>query len=125
MYGLVYSLTISDENALDGNEGVPWAYTKETMTVELWASKDGSTVDVAQGGEKKDMLVYIDRKRTDNNQPKEEYIHRMNMGIRDCVTMGIPNTYVEKVMRPFIPEQVRKEVEDLAKRQALSFEDEK
>ena len=70
------------------------------------------------------MLVYIDRKRVVDGQPQEEYIHRMNMGIKDAVYgAGVPFTYVQKVMRPVIPEQGQTEVEELARKQAMNFEE--
>ena len=49
------------------------------------------------------MLVYIDRNRTTNSEPKKEYIHRMNEGIRDALAMGVPKKYVQDIMRKFIP----------------------
>ena len=124
VYGLIYNLTAVDETDLDINEGVPYAYTKETMAVEFWASKDRAKVDVTQQGEIRNMLVYIDRKRTKDAKPKEEYVHRMNRGIADAVAMGVPSNYVEDVMRPFIPVQASKEAEEIAKKQAIRFEDE-
>ncbi|KAL8847178.1 MAG: hypothetical protein Q9221_007779 [Calogaya cf. arnoldii] len=41
VYGLVYVLTNDDEEQLDLREGVPWAYTKEMMSMEVWAGKSG------------------------------------------------------------------------------------
>lgn len=71
-----------------------------------------------------DVLVYIDRKRVVDDHPREEYIHRMNMGIKDAVDgAGVPFAYVQRFMRPFIPEQVDNEVEGLARKQASNFED--
>ena len=126
MYGLVYDLTPSDENGLDSNEGVPFAYTKALMAIEFWESKDGKAIDASVQGTKKDALVYIDRKRVVDDIPQEEYIYRMNMGIKDAVDgAGVPFAYVQKVIRPFIPEQVSKEVEGLARQQALNYQDRK
>lgn len=122
MYGLVYQLTSSDEDRLDRNEGVPFDYTKEVIAIDFWESKDGKAVDVSSQGMNEDVLVYIDRTRVVDHQPQEEYIHRMNMGIKDAVDeAGVPFAYVQKVIRPFIAEQGRKEVEELARKQALNF----
>ncbi|KAK4698026.1 gamma-glutamylcyclotransferase, partial [Lecanoromycetidae sp. Uapishka_2] len=125
VYGLIYSLTLSDESALDVNEGVPYAYTKEMLSVDFWASTDCSrTVDVTSAaGEKMDMLVYIDRERIQDSVPKDEYVYRMNMGIKDGLKAGIPQDYVDKVMRPFIPAEDMKHLEKQARQQALKFED--
>ncbi len=125
VYGLIYTLTCDDERSLDRNEGVPFSYTKEMLSVDFWPSKDGSRpLDVIEEAEQTDMLVYIDRKRTEDDRPKEEYIHRMNMGIRDGALEGIPQGYMDRQLRRFIPIDGRKEMEELAKRQALRFEDE-
>lgn len=91
--------------------------------MDLWESKDGKKVDISFPAMKKDMLVYIDRKRVVDDDPKEEYIYRMNRGIEDAVDAGIPFAYVQKVIRPFIPERAKKEVEELARKQAVNFEE--
>ncbi len=126
VFGLVYNLTPTDEAALDVNEGVPYAYAKEILNVDFWASKESSKpINVMDAGEKVFMLVYIDRVRTKDDVPKKEYIYRMNMGIQDGVNEGIPQDYVNQIMRPFIPAEGMKNVEELARKQALSFEDER
>jgi len=128
VYGLVYSLTPSDEAQLDINESVPDAYAKEIMRAKLWVSKVGEPVDVAAGGTGEaaaDLLVYIDRHRTVDDAPKQEYIHRMNMGIKDALKRGVPEEYVDQVIRRFIPKQCESGMEELANRQALRFEDER
>ena len=72
------------------------------------------------------MLVYIDRKRVADDHPQEEYIHRINMGIKDAVHgAGVPFTYVQNVIRSFIPVQGRTEVEELARKQAMNFEEDR
>lgn len=130
VYGLVYSLLPADEARLDVNEGVPEAYTKETLGVDFWASdprvEDG-WVDVSGPAQGRDALVYIDRKRVAESRPRREYVYRMNMGIRDAVKMGVPRGYVDAVMRKFIPgegEGGKGEVERVAMKQALNFVDE-
>lgn len=74
----------------------------------------------------KDVLVYIDRKRVVNDNPQEEYIHRMKKGIKDAVDRAVvPLAYMQKVMRPSIAGQGKKKAEGLARKQAVSFEDRK
>lgn len=95
------------------------------LLVDFWASKDGnSPVDVTKEGEKRDVLVYIDRHRMTDHNPKAEYIYRMNRGIEDGLKAGIPKDYVDQAMRQFIPEKVSEEVKALAIKQASGFEDE-
>ncbi len=128
VYGLIYKLTPADEAALDKNEGVPHVYTKENMTVGYWESSQYAEgrwkkVDVTTNGQAKSVLVYIDRLRVEDGKPKEEYVHRMNMGIADAISMGIPVNYIEDDMRPFIPISVSRDVESVALEQAKSFVD--
>ena len=128
VYGLVYTLTHTDETQLDINEGVPHCYTKEIMRVELWAPESRDTGDTATGAtqcREADLLVYIDQHRKIEDIPKQEYVHRMNMGVRDALEMGIPKDYIDQVIRKFIPPQDRDwEVQELALKQAINFEDE-
>lgn len=124
-YGLVYQLSSSDEKRLDINEGVPFAYTKEHLSTEFWpARQDNEMIDISDDPQLLKMLVYIDRDRTKDEAPKQEYIYRMNMGINDAVGLGLPQEYVKRVMRPFIPEKAEQDVKALAEKQALAFEDE-
>jgi gamma-glutamylcyclotransferase len=134
VYGLVYTLTPADEARLDVNEGVPVAYTKETLPCAFWKADSENRgkvdVDAPPTEEAKEMLVYIDRKRMEPAEPKGEYVVRMNKGIVDAVKMGVPKDYVDEVMRRFIPESggegagKREEMEAKALRQATRFEDE-
>jgi gamma-glutamylcyclotransferase len=64
-------------------------------------------------------LVYINRGAVTPSKPKEEYVYRMNMGIQDAIEKGVPEGYVEEVMRKYIPEMEEVgEVVEVAKRQA-------
>lgn len=128
VYGLVYSLTPTDESRLDKNEGVPIAYTKEGIECDFWKGTTGGKVDTRKKpDETVEMLVYIDRHRTTPDKPRDEYVYRMNQGIADAVAMGVPEKYVEEVMRVYIPAkegQGRKSMEEFAKGQAAAFKDE-
>ncbi|EME79644.1 uncharacterized protein MYCFIDRAFT_142157 [Pseudocercospora fijiensis CIRAD86] len=127
VWGLVYSLEEEDERRLDRNEGVPVAYQKELIECEYWASaknRRSGRPDTSKDPHKVDMLVYIDRMRTEPSEPKEEYIYRMNMGIHDALYEGVPKDYVEQVMRKFIPERNEEPLIEVARRPALEFEDE-
>ncbi|PSK38156.1 hypothetical protein B9Z65_1347 [Elsinoe australis] len=123
-YGLVYCLSKSDEDKLDLNEGVPIAYQKEHLQVDFWESKGGKAVHISEEPEKVKMLVYIDRNRTAPDDPKHEYIYRMNQGIKDAVAAGVPQRYIDKVLRKFIPDRHDKSVESFAQKQATRFIDE-
>lgn len=133
VFGLIYTLEPSDEERLDKNEGVPVAYTKEYLPCEFWTAgppsdpldphKAVDTTTPPTG--KSDMLVYIDRKRTAEGTPREEYVVRMNRGVSDAVDMGVPGGYVKGVVRRFIKEGDGGEgVKEWAERQARGFRDE-
>jgi hypothetical protein len=123
VWGLVYSLEKEDERRLDRNEGVPVAYTKELLECDFWETKDGHKPDTSREPENIDMLVYINRKLTTPSKSKEEYVYRMNKGINDALEEGVPKQYVEQVMRKFIPDIEDQSVADVARNQALEFED--
>lgn len=128
VFGLVYSLKKEDERRLDKNEGVPIAYTKESLCCDFWSSPTGGWVDVSEPPTStKNMLVYIDRVRITPDKPRKEYVYRMNQGIADAVKMGVPKEYVKHVMREYIPveeEEARKSMEEFAANQAAQFKDE-
>jgi gamma-glutamylcyclotransferase (GGCT)/AIG2-like uncharacterized protein YtfP len=85
--GIVYELSESDVRNLDRFEGVAkGAYRKETLAVDV----DGRGLN---------CLVYIDPV-TEEGQPREEYITRINNGIRDA---GFPDEYITRSLRPFVP----------------------
>ncbi|KAH8886500.1 hypothetical protein GQ53DRAFT_345124 [Thozetella sp. PMI_491] len=125
VWGLVYALPPVDEAELDINEGVPVAYEKRMLEADFWADEAATGVDTtAQAPEKTSMLVYIDFGRTVDSTPKEEYIYRMNQGIRDALGAGMPDGYVSGVLRKFIPDRQDEDaVRDEALRQASRFID--
>jgi len=104
IYGLVYELPPQDESRLDGYEGVPWDYTKEWHPIELWEEKTGaSSKPLVTPGTMMQALVYIDRIRVKEDQPKKEYIGRMRRGIFEAAQKGIPMEWMEAVMGQFLP----------------------
>ncbi|KAA6406891.1 MAG: hypothetical protein FRX48_09389 [Lasallia pustulata] len=98
VWGMVYILSAHDEAYLDRNEGVPTIYQKKLINIDFMP-KNGCGVDrVTIEG-----LVYVDVERTRVAAIEEEYVYRMNQGIRDAVQMGMPEEYVARCLRPFIP----------------------
>ena len=100
VYGFIYELNAKDEASLDIYEGAPRIYDKKIIPVQLrTSSSDGKTVT------KKTInaLVYVDTTSTSPDVPKTEYIHRINMGLQDGLKNGIPQSYIDKYIRPFIP----------------------
>ncbi len=110
VWGLLYTLSPADEAQLDRNEGVPHAYEKWVIPCETWSIAPGEAGSRAlrrgEPGRVVDVLVYIDLKRSrGGHQPRAEYVHRMNMGIRDALLHGVPSGYVREVLREYIPEE--------------------
>lgn len=128
VFGLVYGLEPEDEQRLDKNEGVPEAYTKEELSCDFWRGTTERRVDTGREPDAKvKMLVYIDQKRVEADEPRKEYIYRMNKGIADALGRGVPEQYVEDVMRKFIPAEEGEQtahMEAFAQRQAAQFSDE-
>ena len=86
--GVLFELTTGDEEAMDRFEGVSVGhYRKQVLPVNL----DGKSIDA---------MVYIDL-ITDEGEPKEEYIDRINAGLADA---GLSDAYVARQVRRFVRE---------------------
>lgn len=91
VYGVVYELSEEDEKKLDVYEGVAQgSYEKHYLDVNL------------EGTGMIKCLVYVDPRR-DEGKPWKEYIVRINNGLRD---VSLPEDWVKKYIRPFIPESL-------------------
>lgn len=106
VYGMLYTLEPDDEENLDIAEGVPYAYFKRELDVELVSKEVG---DGSEKGETVKALVYVDEKRLGEGVCKEEYVARINRGVRDAVWKGMSKEYVEMYIKPFVREE---EVDD-------------
>ncbi|KAI9773057.1 MAG: hypothetical protein M1840_008177 [Geoglossum simile] len=105
VYGLVYELDGNDERILDRCEGVPHVYEKQEHPIEIFREGIAPLGDGSKG-ETVDGLVYVDVQRVLKSHPREEYIDRMNMAIRDALKAGVPQWYMDKYVRGSIPEAV-------------------
>ncbi|KAK4151971.1 hypothetical protein C8A00DRAFT_16657 [Chaetomidium leptoderma] len=119
-----------DETRLDRSEGVhSGAYTKALLSVVLYPAPaaaqrrtrvvakegllfNGSGSGGADGGERRRtaslqerVLVYLSEQFVRPGLPRDEYVDRMNRGIRDAVMMGVPEAYFENVVRASIPDR--------------------
>lgn len=97
----MYELSQADEAILDGHERVPDDYVKKVIPVDFFASDENGII--AEKATMVDALVYVDVERMVVGKPRHEYIYRMNMAIADGIKAGIPEDYMEKCLRPFIP----------------------
>ena len=101
VYGMLYTLEEADERKLDRSEGVPYAYLKRKLDVELLSKEGGGLVP----GEVVEALVYVDEMRLGEGVCKEEYVARMNRGIEDAMGKGMGREYVDGVLRAFVREE--------------------
>ncbi|CAJ2500446.1 Uu.00g032990.m01.CDS01 [Anthostomella pinea] len=98
VYGVLYRLDPTDKATLDVYEGVPWSYERQFVEA-IWVEGPD-----AEKGQKVTVLAYVDYLRVTPDVPRPEYIVRMNSGIDEALsTWKLPQTYVQEVMRPFIP----------------------
>ncbi|KAG5995984.1 hypothetical protein E4U43_002933 [Claviceps pusilla] len=50
------------------------------------------------------VLVYISRVHVKDSGPRDEYVGRINRGLRDAVSLGMDEDYIRNCIRPFVPE---------------------
>jgi len=119
VYGIVYSLSDSDESWLDIFEGVGAdCYDKFKMEVYLYDDTEipDEPRNELRNGRMVKCLVYVDPRRQVGSA-REEYIDRINAGLKDAM---LPAWWVDEVIRPFIPATSGGKVARLQKRfQAL------
>jgi gamma-glutamylcyclotransferase (GGCT)/AIG2-like uncharacterized protein YtfP len=129
--GLVYELDGEDEARLDKNEGVSkGSYSKTYAPVTLylppgvlyrrptaWIVQKGGPQKILNEAkqEGKDIreqakclepgvLIYISLDYVREGSPHEEYIERMNIGIKDATALGIDQDFFTKFVRRYVPE---------------------
>ncbi|OKL60905.1 hypothetical protein UA08_03120 [Talaromyces atroroseus] len=122
VYGLLYDMAVEDEMLLDRYEDVDYAapvgkedkvalsmrprkqgrgdYTKWYVpaVVEQWFGKE-------KGPDVTTVLVYIDEECVREGRPRDEYIARMNRGIVEAQSLGLPTAWTDDVLRKFIPKR--------------------
>ncbi|KAJ5225101.1 hypothetical protein N7468_006326 [Penicillium chermesinum] len=126
VYGVLYEMDGGDERILDGYEGVDHGsavsegdavstairpreqgvghYNKWYVTARVveWIGGEEHGVRV-QAGAEVPVLVYVDEERVRPSPPKTEYIARMNRAMRESEVLGLNGSWLEEVLRPFIP----------------------
>jgi hypothetical protein len=98
VYGALYFLSPRDEAGLDESEGVPWLYEKQWHDVAR-IENDGNESD---GGRVK-VMTYVDVQRLDDGAIMPDYVVWIRKAIRDARPFGLPDEYVERSLRPWIP----------------------
>lgn len=96
------------------------------LRVETWfEDAAGKNVDISRSGKWETVLCYVDASRVEEAKPRDEYVHRINMGLRDARRKGMPEAYVDKSLRPFIPAEKAGELEREAKVKVFTAKGEK
>lgn len=127
VYGLVYRLEPEDEEKLDKYEDVPESYEKQYIWVEFWGKREGNDglgqpVDVKKNKSARvKVLVYVDQKCTENAKPNGTYRYKVNVGIRDALAEGVPQSYVDQYIRPFVPVENEHKVVTVAIEDAVAM----
>jgi len=67
------------------------------------AMKEGSSVREHHSTSKGNVLVYASPDFVKEGKPKEEYVKRINNGIRDARILGMTPEYVQYCVRRYIP----------------------
>ncbi|KAG6089984.1 hypothetical protein E4U15_000625 [Claviceps sp. LM218 group G6] len=49
-------------------------------------------------------LVYISLDHVQDSGPRDEYVGRINRGLKDAVSLGMEEDYIRNCIRPFVPE---------------------
>jgi gamma-glutamylcyclotransferase len=129
--GLVYELDGEDEPRLDKNEGVSkGSYSKGYAPVTLYlpprvlcrrptawivqkggpqkilneAKQEGKDIREQSKCREPGVLIYISPVYVKEGRPHEEYIERINIGIKDATALGIDQDFFTKFVRRYVPE---------------------
>jgi hypothetical protein len=122
---MVWRLSPGDEERLDNYEDVGTTFTKEAVWAEFWGKREGPDgvrvkPDFARRKPQRiNAMVYVNRENTQQLEAKPSgmYRYKLNMGIKDAITEGFPQKYVDEYLRPFVPNV------DEQKAVALAIED--
>lgn len=123
VYGVLYDMTEADERVMDRYEDVDLNHSNLPSTNDVWPigmrpKEQGNGdynkwyLDVRivkrllpgldlRASER--VLVYVDEPMVIDSQPRTEYIGRINRGLEESVPLGIPQEWVDEVVRKFIP----------------------
>jgi gamma-glutamylcyclotransferase len=91
VYGILYSITPTDERSLDRYEGMSiGSYEKVELDVIMEDAEDNGSERTIRA------LIYIDP-RQEEGHPRQEYIDRMRAGLRDA---QLPEEWVKENIEP-------------------------
>lgn len=102
VYGSLSFLTAQHEAALDKTEEVPKWHQKQKLKVTMMPS--GKPDDGWQAGQEVEATTYIDTKRKGEGVISKEYVIWMRKAVADGLTCGVPQSYFDKYVMKFLPE---------------------
>ncbi|KAL2394768.1 hypothetical protein ABEF93_004823 [Exophiala dermatitidis] len=107
VYGSLCFLSRRDEMALDESEGVPWLYEKMELPVTRLVGDSDQSSDWTQGGNSLQVtaMTYVDVQRIAVGKIEREYVVWVRKAIEDGRLAGMPASYAEKYMAPFMPSE--------------------
>ncbi|KAI1623172.1 hypothetical protein EDD37DRAFT_610485 [Exophiala viscosa] len=108
VYGSLCFLSKRDEMALDESEDVPWLYEKQSLPVKRILSDAEKFSDWAEeGGVEVQAMTYVDVQRKVAGNIEREYVVWIKKAAEDGMKCGMPSSYVEKYIMPFLPETIK------------------
>lgn len=103
VYGSLYFLTRQHEEALDQSEEVPWWHKKMTLKVRRVAPGNEGEANSTEADDL-EVTTYVDIDRTKEGIISKEYLVWMRKAIADGLKCGVPQSYFEKYVQKFLPE---------------------
>jgi len=110
VYGMVYELGPEDEERID--TGVEKQCSKESSWMELWSAKDqhgdsatDQKVNIMKKPRRVRVVFYVDRTNVADGKAiyDAKYAYKLAQGVRDARDAGIPETYLDQCVRPYLP----------------------
>ncbi|KAK7186686.1 hypothetical protein DPSP01_001041 [Paraphaeosphaeria sporulosa] len=126
VWGVLYAMHPADVAILDTYEGVDLdaSNSKDTRGMTERPTEQGRgrhnkvylEVDVVrwlvrekEGEDRVRALVYVDEKDTEEGAVRDNYVGRMNRGVREALELGLSKEWVERVVRRWVLEGVEAE----------------
>lgn len=102
VWGTLHFLTHQSEAALDQSEEVPsWHQKKKLKVTRLMHSRgEGEKAE----GEEVEATTYVDVDRTTEGMISKEYVIWMRKAIEDGLKCGVSQSYVDRYLTKFLPE---------------------
>jgi hypothetical protein len=113
----VWAVSPADERKLDELERVGECYTKEEAWIEFWSAPDGAgSTSLLRRPRRIKAVIHVDRTNTEDAKGcNMQYSYRMNQAIIDGVAHGIPQSYVDKCIKPFLASKTNSSEEEMIK----------